>query len=59
MTKVPWSEVIPAMALGEIMWIPYKTMKSRGAIRRASAYFGMRVRVYPSEAGGIEIWRTQ
>ena len=56
MTKVSWSEV---MAVGEIMRIPYKTMKSRGAIRRAASYFGVRVRVYPSEAGGIELWRTR
>ena len=59
MTKVPWSEVIPAMALGEIMWIPYKTMGAEPAIYRAARHAGVRVRVYPSEAGGIELWRTR
>ena len=59
MTRILWYEVIPTMTVGEIMRIPYKTMKSSGAIRRASAYFGVRVRVYPSEAGGIELWRTK
>ena len=59
MTKVPWSEIIPGMALGEIMWIPYKTIAAEPAIYRAERHAGVRVRVYESPVMGISIWRTR
>ena len=59
MNKVPWSQVIPTMRVGDILHIPHKTLKAKGAISKVAVYTGYRVRVYPSPDGGIELWRTK
>ena len=59
MTKVPWSQIVPPMKIGDILHIANKTIAAEPAIYRAARHAGVRVRVYPSEAGGIELWRTR
>ena len=59
MTKVPYSQIVPPMKLGDILHIPYKTMGAEPAIYRAARHAGVRVRVYESPVMGISIWRTR